>query len=217
MYLINAIYFKGTWQYKFKKDDTRIKPFYTADGSMADCQMMSIHGEFDYYEDDQVQIVDLPYGSGNFSMTVFLPKNSAELNSFAADLDETNWDMYLSSMTSREGDIELPKFKFEYKLTMNTVLSAMSMGSAFDDFAADFTRINQAGDLFISRVLHKTFIQVDEKGTEAAAVTAVEISFTSAPDGEFNMQINRPFIYVIRDHHSEAVLFMGKMAKPEWN
>jgi serpin B len=217
MFLINAIYFKGTWQYEFDKENTEDDVFNLAGGGTADCKMMKIRGRFDYYEDDDVQIIDLPYGDGDFSMTIFLPTPGVDINEFAANLDESRWENYLTSLNSDSGTLELPKFKLEYKLKMNDVLKALGMSIAFDPQQADFTRINPAGGLYISKVLHKTFVQVDEEGTEAAAVTVVEMFNTSiGGDTEFFMRANRAFLYVIREHHSETILFIGKMIQPEW-
>ena len=217
MFLINAIYFRGSWSYEFDADATQIKPFHKKDGSLINCKMMQTRNAFDYYEDDEVQIVDLPYGAGDFSMTILLPKQQVELNSFIGNLEENRWQNYLTAMQSDSGNLKLPKFKVEYKLKMNDVLSAMGMAVAFSPEQADFTRINKQGGLFISKVLHKTFVQVDEEGTEAAAATVVEIKNTSVePQQGFTMVVNRPFIYVIRERNSQSILFIGKMEAPEW-
>jgi serpin B len=217
MFLINAIYFKGTWQYEFDKENTVDDVFNLVGGGTVDCKMMKIRGRFDYYEDDDVQIIDLPYGDGYFSMTIFLPKPDVDIDEFTSALDESRWENYLTSLSSDSGTLELPKFKLEYKLKMNDVLKALGMSIAFDPQQADFSRINPDVELYISKVLHKTFVQVDEEGTEAAAVTVVEMNLTSiGGDEEFYMTVNRPFLFVIREHHSETILFVGKMIQPEW-
>jgi serpin B len=217
MFLINAIYFKGTWQYEFDKENTEDDVFNLSGGGTVDCKMMKIRGRFDYYEDDDVQIIDLPYGDGDFSMTIFLPKPGVDIDEFTGALDESRWQNYLTSLNSDSGTLELPKFKLEYKLKMNDVLKALGMSIAFDPQQADFSRINPNVELYISKVLHKTFVQVDEEGTEAAAVTVVAINFTSiGGDEEFYMTVNHPFMFVIREHHSETILFIGKMIQPEW-
>jgi serpin B len=217
MFLINAIYFKGTWQYEFDKENTEDDVFNLIGGGTVDCKMMKIRGQFDYYEDDDVQIIDLPYGDGDFSMTIFLPKPGVDINEFAVNLDDSRWENYLNCLKSDSGTLELPKFKLEYKLKMNDALKTLGMSIAFDPQKADFTRMNPYGGIWINRVLHKTFVQVDEEGTEAAAVTVVEMFNTSiGGDTEFYMHANRPFLYVIREHHSETILFIGKMIQPEW-
>ncbi len=217
MFLINAIYFNGTWKYEFDKDDTYVTQFNLDNGSVEDCEMMQITGEYKYFRDSNVQIVDLPYGDGEFSMTVFLPARGNNINEFVNTLDESQWDYYLTNMQADSGIIELPKFKLEYKLTMNDVLKALGMEVAFNPSAANFSRINATAQLFISKVLHKTFVKVDEEGTEAAAVTAVIINLTSVGDLEkFNMRVDRPFVFTIRENHSGSILFIGKMMQPVW-
>jgi len=216
MFLINAIYFKGTWTYEFDEDNTTDDVFMAPAGDVP-CKMMKISGDFDYYEDDDVQVVDLPYGDGKFSMTLFLPKQGTAVNQFTADLDESRWENYLAALQSDSGTVELPKFRLEYKLVMNDVLKALGMGIAFGG-GADFTRINPSAALYISRVIHKTFVQVDEEGTEAAAVTLVEIRELSAgPSLNYHIRLDRPFLYVIRENHSNTILFMGKLMQPEWS
>jgi len=218
MYLINAIYFKGSWQYEFNPDNTETAQFITSGGRPAECRMMKIAGLFKYYQDDQVQVVELPYGSRKFCMTILLPAVSVDINSFTADLNKSRWQHYLNSLKSDSGQVKLPKFKVEYKLKMNNVLTAMGMGSAFDPARADFTRITSGGGIWINRVLHKTFIQVDEEGTEASAATVVEMIKLSGDGPDyFYMHADRPFIYIIRERNSDTILFLGKMMKPEWD
>ncbi len=216
MFLINAIYFKGTWQYEFEKDKTVEAPFYLIDGQTSTCQLMQVEGDFNYYADETVQIIDLPYGAGNFSMTVFLPRDAEILDDFIENIDQIKWQSYLSNLDTSGVLLELPKFKLEYKLIMNQVLKNLGMGVAFVPGQADFSRIVDDIELFISKVLHKTFVQVDEEGTEAAAVTVVEISFTSIkPNGNL-MRVDRPFMFVLRERQSGTILFMGKILNPEW-
>ncbi len=218
MYLINAIYFNGTWKYEFDIENTRDDLFNLIDGSVADCKMMAISGEFKYFQDENIQVIDLPYGDGEFSMTVFLPETGTNINDFISNLDESEWDNYLISLKSDSGTLRLPKFELEYKLTMNEVLKSLGMSIAFEASNADFSRINSNAQLFISKVLHKTFVKVDEEGTEAAAVTVVEIRVTSTgPETKkFDMRVDRPFVFTIRENHSNTILFMGKMMQPVW-
>jgi len=218
MFLVNAIYFNGTWKYEFDKDDTYASSFNLVDGGSADIEMMMISGEFGYYQDAAVQIIDLPYGDGEFSMTVFLPASDKNIDEFITALDENQWDQYLASLESDSGTLELPKFKLEYKLKMNDVLKALGMSVAFEGGNANFSRINAVEQLFISKVLHKTFVKVDEEGTEAAAVTIVAIDLTSSGGSteKFYMRVDRPFVFAIREQHSGTILFMGKMIQPVW-
>jgi len=215
MYLINAIYFKGTWTYQFDSTKTKDTTFILSGGNQTTCRMMHIDGEFDYAENDRYQAVDLPYGDGSFSMTVLLPKTGADINSFIDELTKNSWQSLASDREKTEGDVYLPKFKLEYGKSLNDALRAMGMESAFDPQLADFTKINKDGGLCITDVEHKTFVSVDEEGTEAAAATSVEIGYTSVLQPQrFFMCVNHPFLFVIRDHHSQGLLFVGKIIRP---
>ncbi len=217
MFLINAIYFKGTWQFEFNKEKTADASFYLMGGETVNCRMMQLEGDLSYYADDQVQIVDLPYGDGAFSMTIILPANSNNLHSLIMTLNKTQWDYYTHQLNTSPVILEMPKFKLEYKLIMNQVLSKMGMAIAFDPFHADFSRINPQLQLYISSVLHKTFVQVDEEGTEAAAVTVVTIGTTSVGPQGFHMRVDRPFVFALRERQSGTLLFMGKILQPQWS
>jgi serine protease inhibitor len=215
MYLINAIYFKGTWKYRFDTSQTHNDSFTLTNGSTIPCRMMSQGGTFDYYADETLQAVDMPYGDAGFSMTILLPKSGTSIDQFAASLTQERWNSWVGKLVKTKGDISLPKFKLEYKKTLNEMLSSMGMSIAFDANLANFTNIDRRGNLSISEVMHKTFVQVDEEGTEAAAVTSVGTRATYAgPTDSFVLRVDRPFIFVIREHHSGTILFIGKIAEP---
>jgi len=211
MFLMNAIYFKGDWTFQFDKKLTTDDWFYKPDGSPVSCRMMTQEGSFHYFETDDFQAIDLPYGDGKFSMTVFLPKAGKSLDAWISQLTPENWAEWIGSFSKKNLTLFLPKFRLEYEITLNDVLTALGMGIAFDPNQADFSRINNEVDLYINKVKHKTFVEVDEEGTESAAVTSVEIWITSA--GEV-MRVDRPFVFVIREHHSNAILFVGKIVEP---
>ncbi|OQX92924.1 MAG: hypothetical protein B6D58_00405 [candidate division Zixibacteria bacterium 4484_95] len=213
MYLINAIYFKGTWTYEFDKKDTRDDKFNLVNGSQVPCKMMVQEKRFRYFENDEFQAIDLPYGDKKFSMIIFLPKPKVDVNTLISMLDSEDFDIWLGRFSKRSGTLYLPKFKIEYGLSLNRALSALGMGIAFTD-KADFTKINKRGGLFISEVKHKTFIEVNEEGTEAAAVTSVGMMKTSVGPTPFVMRLDRPFILMIRENHSRTILFMGKIMEP---
>ena len=216
MFLINAIYFKGTWTYEFDKDKTKDDVFTLPDASKVPCKMMKQEGEFQYFENDVFQAIDLPYGDGDFSMTVFLPKLQTDIDSLIAEFDQENFDYWLSCFSSDSGVIYLPKFKLEYELKLNDVLKALGMEVAFTPGQADFTKMMhgvRVGDLWIDRVKHKTFVEVNEEGTEAAAVTSVGM-MTTALGSEFWMRVDRPFVFVIRENQSQTILFIGKIVEP---
>ncbi|KPL03965.1 MAG: hypothetical protein AMJ90_02595 [candidate division Zixibacteria bacterium SM23_73_2] len=214
MFLINAIYFKGAWTYEFDKEMTMDAVFHLPDGSQETCKMMEQKGEFQYFGNSDFQAVDLPYGDGDFSMSVFLPRPLVDIDSLIAKFNQENWDNWIKSFTPQSFTLFLPKFKLEYELNLNDVLTAMGMGIAFQPYQADFTKIYQGiENLYISKVKHKTFVEVNEEGTEAAAVTSVEMGLTSVG---LLMRVDRPFIFVIRENQSQTILFMGKITEPDY-
>ncbi len=209
MYLINAIYFKGTWTYEFDKDLTRDDLFRNADGSTASVKMMQMEGSLSVAGLPGYSAIDLPYGDSLFSMTILLPDQDQDVNELAARLDPGLWEATMAAMHIRELEVQLPRFKLEYSKSLVDVLRALGMGIAFTD-EADFTRIRSAGGLLISDVIHKTFVEVNEEGTEAAAVTVVQVDLTSIGPGDV-FRVDRPFIFAIRERHSGTVLFLGKV------
>ncbi|MBN1559945.1 serpin family protein [candidate division KSB1 bacterium] len=215
LYLINAIYFKGTWTFEFKKKETNDETFFVTENERVQAPFMrQTHDSLPYFENDLFQIIDLPYGNKQFSMTIVLPANDKSVNDVVSQLRGENWSTWLGSLRRQKGTIQMPKFKLEYKKSLPGVLSAMGMGIAFSD-AADFSGINAEKRTAISDVIHKTFVDVYEEGTEAAAVTAVEISLTSVgPAPGFFMRVDRPFIFAIREKSSGTILFIGKIVNP---
>jgi serine protease inhibitor len=206
MYLINAIYFKGAWTYRFDPDRTVDGQFYRKDGSTVPCRLMNLTTEFDYLSTESCIGVDLPYGNEKFSMTVLMPRAGTDIDSLIAGITQAKWDEWMGGSAKSEIKVFLPKFKLEYEKRLNEVLSDLGMAIAFSP-GADFTRIRQSGGLWIDEVKHKTFIEVNEEGTEAAAVTSVSI-FDSMPP---SISFDHPFLYVIRERHSGTILFIGKM------
>jgi len=215
MYLVNAIYFKGQWKYQFEAKNTAQKPFFLANGSGIQVPAMTQHASFQYFKGTGFEAVELPYNQGNYSMTILLPETGKTVNDIIPQLSQENWNIWSRQFTDRDIQLQLPKFKYEYEeKQMKPILSDMGMGVAFID-NADFTRINREGGLYISRVLHKTYIETNEEGSEAAAVTAVEISYTSAgPDQPYFFTINRPFIYFIQEKSTGTILFIGTVMNP---
>jgi serpin B len=214
MFLINAVYFKGIWTYQFDPANTRDDRFITMDGSQAPCKMMHVKGDFSYFANESFQAIDLPYGDAGFSMTILLPKTSTHVDSLIAGLIAEKWPAWMGSFSKHAVDLSLPKFTMQYDVTMNDVLTALGMGIAFSN-TADFTRMYKPGNLKISKVKHKTFVQVDEEGTEAAAVTSVEIFVTRAHGGAITMRVDHPFVFAIRENQSGTILFIGKIMTPQ--
>lgn len=208
MFLVNAIYFKGIWQKQFDKSKTVDAPFYAADSTTAMVPMMARGEGVDYTATSEYSAVDLPYGNSAFTMTVVLPNNT-DIDSFAESFDQAKWNALVSSLHESNLQVYLPRFRMEWKRELNEDLKQLGMRLAF--YSADFTRMSPLGlELFITRVLQKTFVDVDEEGTEAAAATMVGIGVTSLPAA---FRADRPFLVVIRERFSGTILFIGKIAK----
>jgi serine protease inhibitor len=208
MYLINAIYFKANWRAKFDPAKTTTDPFHGLHGDHT-VQLMHRNDHIAFTETATYQAVDLPYGDSSFTMTVILPKQSSNVNDVAASFTAATWNTLASSFSSSMIDLALPKMKLEWTASLNPSLKALGMHAAFSN--ADFTPLSPAGNqLVISEVKQKAYVNVDEEGTEAAAVTSVGIVATSAPIPRV-MRVDRPFMFAIRERLSGTVLFIGKV------
>jgi len=211
MFLINAIYFKGVWKYEFAKKDTKAMPFYLEDGASVDVDMMHRKIDANRLSNDFFTSVELPYGEGNWRMFLFLPESGKTLKEVEDQFTPENWNLWMTQYSEvKELELYMPRFKFAYEESLKNSLTAMGMDVAFTD-QADFSGILQGGGLMISDVKHKTFVEVNEEGTEAAAVTSVEIVFTSI--GEY-LYLNKPFLFAIAEKSSGAILFLGKLMNP---
>lgn len=210
MYLMNAIYFKGIWTSEFDAKNTTKKPFFYMNGKSKNVDMMHQKTDFNYTENQLLQMVELPYGNQAFSMLVLLPKEGKMLADIISDLQKgDSWTALASCLRKSDVDLYLPKFKTEYSKRLNDALINMGMGIAFDPSRADFSRMSDH-DAFISFVDQFTYISTDEVGTEAAAVTVVGIELTSyQPPRTVTFNANRPFIYIIQENSTGSILFMG--------
>lgn len=211
MYLINAIYFKGIWVKKFE-EKTHVTNFYAEGGSIVQVDMMQQKDTFGYQEDNMAQYLDLPYGNKAFSMTVILPRENKTTNEVLENLDTEKWNSIINGFSTNEVQVYLPKFKTKGKYELKEPLMQMGMVRAFSD-QADFSNISDIG-LLISRIIHSTYCDVNQEGTEAAAVTIVEFELTSMPMN-YVFNANRPFVFVIREKSTGVILFMGKMGQVE--
>lgn len=212
MYLINAIYFKGTWTQEFDPADTRDEPFHFADGTTRTMKLMKLEATLPYRAGSDFQAVDLPYGGQAFSMTVLLPREDASLQELVSSLDAAAWADLVGGFLGVKGTLWLPRFRMSYKRTLNDDLKALGMTDAFDASVADFGPLSPVDGLYISNVLQKSWVDVNEEGTEAAAATSVEVGLTSA--GGFEMLVDRPFLFVLRERLSGTILFVGQVAAP---
>ena len=216
LFLINAIYFKGTWQKEFDPSRTREGPFHLANGDEKQVPMMKQQRWYPYYRGENFQAIRLAYGDGQMSMYIFLPDRESDLNILLENLNAEGWENWMSQFHSREVSLVMPKFKLEYGKTLNEPLKALGMDIAFDSRLADFSRMAslEFGNLYIEKVVHKTFVEVNEEGTEAAAATSVEVGVTSVPPPPISFSVDRPFFFAIRDNQTETVLFMGVVVDP---
>jgi serpin B len=212
MYLINAIYFNAKWKYQFEKSETYEGKFHLEDGTTCPASYMKLKGGLAYTVTEDFSAVELPYGDSSFSMVVILPEQGKTPGDLVGKMDADQWSTWLGTSSMTNIQIELPKFKYGFKDLLNDPLINLGLGVAFSG-AADFSRITPGGGLYISRVIHQTFIDVQEEGTEAAAATIVEILETSVPQ-TLIFRADRPFLYVIKENSTGAILFMGKVGKP---
>jgi len=215
VFLINAIYFDGRWTTPFDRERTRPGEFRRSDGSGTTVPFMWLSdGAVRYAETAEYQAIELPYGGEAFVMTIALPAEGTDIRGFVEALDATAWNDIVSGLGRTKVLVGIPKFSLEYDRSLNETLEALGMGVAFDETAADFSRMHRdalAMGLHISRVKQKAFVEVDEEGTRAAAVTSVEVGITSAPP---SFVADRPFLFAIRERLSGALLFTGVVRDP---
>ena len=209
MYLINAIYFKAPWTLRFDPADTRDAPFHLDDGSTRTVPLMNLRRDLPHFGNDRFQAVDLPYGGAAFSMTIVLPQPDVRVDDLAASLDAATWQDMTGGFRERDIEVFLPRFRMAYERTLNDDLAALGMVDAFDH-RADLSRLSPVGGLWISSVRQKSWVDVNEEGTEAAAATVVTVVESAPPD----FRADRPFLFFIRERLSGTILFAGKFASP---
>jgi serpin B len=214
MVLVNAIYFKADWLDQFEADDTYDAPFNLLDGSQIETPMMGQHMFIPYLSGSGYQATELPYSGDTAAMTIILP-DQGRFEEIESALSPQMLTEILGGMSQTSVTLRMPKFTFESSFSLRDALSGMGMSAAFDPSAADFSGMTGKQDLFISEVIHKAFVAVDEEGTEAAAATAVMMEATSALLADVRLVIDRPFIFFIRDLQTGQILFMGRMVNPK--
>lgn len=214
MFLINAVYFKADWKSQFKKSSTSAQDFTLDNGTTKKVETMIGEVELNYYNDEKFSVIKLPYASGKFNLLIYLPEEGLSTSDIIADLPNTNFELLRENTLSKR-DIWLPKFEFSYKTPLNESLIQMGIIDAFSEKNADFGGISDL-DIFISSVMHKTYIKTDEEGSEAAAVTSVTFGITSVGPSEV-IKINRSFLFAIVEEDTESILFIGRVADPSQN
>ena len=211
--VVNAIYFKGAWNQPFDPNQTAAAPFTQLDGTSVSCQMMHLTGTFDYFTGATFQALRMPYGTNSrMSMLILLPNTSTSLAELIASLTPRALNGWISQLQPMTGGVALPRFTATYGASLIGGLSALGMGIAFSPNDADFSGI--APGTYLSDVEHKTIVEVDESGTVAAGGTSGTISITAAPTPQFQMTMNHPFFYAIRDEDTGALLFIGTVVAP---
>ena len=211
MYLINALYFKSNWLFEFDKAKTILEDFTTGDKKTVTVNMMEQRMNTNYYFDQHMQCVEMPYGNEAYSMVLLLPGNEMDIDQLIAYLDETSWQAIVNSLWEANVEIKMPRFKIECEIPLNDPVKNTGMTKIFQ---GGFQNISDVG-IKVSNIQQNTFVEVNEAGTEAAAVTVIELNRTDTHDGPFSFYANRPFLYLIKEKSTGAILFIGRMDDPK--
>lgn len=213
--LTNAIYFKGKWQSQFKKEATKEMLFAVTGTEKKPVPMMHQTSKFGYAGDENVQVLEMPYAGGDLSMVVILPRESYGIDKLQEDLPK-NLNFWLGMLSEKKVEVFFPRFKLETSFVLNDQLIALGMADAFDEARADFSGMTpDPKGLYIAKVIHKAFVDVNEEGTEAAAATAVVMATKAAFFEETPVfRADRPFVFLIRDLKLGTILFMGRLSNP---
>ena len=210
--LVNAIYFNASWFYPFAEEETHEGVFHLIDGGQVNVPLMSQVETFHYFGGEGYQVVELPYVGQEMAMVILLP-DMGMFEAFEKGLTSERLSGILDDMSHQSVALIMPRFEYESEFRLKETLIKMGMQAPFAE--ADFSGMDGTRDLFISEVVHKAFVSVDEEGTEAAAATAVVMRFTAAPSPPVEMTVDRPFIYMIRDLKTGTILFVGRVLNPE--
>ena len=209
-YLMNAMYFKSEWKQKFPKGNTSSEAFTAEGGTKTSVPMMKMEKSFLYQDNDVIRAVRLPYGNGVYSMIVILPVEGKTLSDVTDYLNGKEWDAFASSLVACDVDLWLPKFETSFRIKLNDILCAMGMPTAFNKDLADFSAMSMPSP-YLSYVQQDAIIKVDEEGTEAAVVSSAGMMATSAGPGDHIVfHADRPFLYLITESSTGAILFAGK-------
>ncbi len=210
LFLVNAIYFKADWVKQFDKEKTAKAEFTNFSGVKSQVDMMYLaDSAINCYSDEQIKAIDLKYGSGNYSMTIILPNEYNNVNQYINQMSVEKYNAIIQNMREKEAIIKIPKFKIEFTIELKKILKRLGMNVPFEN--ADFSKITKSELLSIDNIIHKTFMDVDEVGTTAAAVTLID--FRKNTNNSFYFNTNRPFIIVLRENTSNSILFLGRINK----
>ncbi|MBI2345514.1 MAG: serpin family protein [Deltaproteobacteria bacterium] len=219
--LVNAIYFKGKWGEPFDREATQERPFTLPNSAQKHLPMMTQSDEYWYSSNKEMQAIKLPYGAGRIQMYIVLPAIASNLPTLLQGLDAKRWETWMRQFTWREGTLVLPRFRLEYRAQLNEALTALGMANAFTDQAefGGIATVPPGWWIRIDQVLHKTFVEVNEEGTEAAAATEITMKSAAAEPGTkppppFQMIVDRPFLCAIRDEQTGLLLFLGAVVEP---
>ena len=212
--LTNAIYFKGKWENEFDKKLTKDAPFSVTVDKRAQVPLMYQKERFKYGQTADLQLLEMPYQGDDVSMLVLLPKKVDGLSALEEQLSPENLQKWTQRMRKQEVRTYIPRFKLEEQLVLNSVLKELGITSAFAPGQADFSGMNGRKDLYITAAIHKAFVDVNEEGTEAAAATGIVVGVTSAPLDPIVFRADHPFVFMIRDQRTDAILFMGRVTNP---
>lgn len=212
--LVNAIYFKGFWDNQFKSRDTREMEFWLLTEVAVKVPMMHQEHQFGYWENDWLQIIEMPYKEESLSLIVLLPKEKTGITDLEQKLNFENMMAWQSRLRKRKVIVFFPKFKIESQFSLAQTLALMGMPDAFDPELADFSAMVGQKELYISAVIHKAFLEVNEEGSEAAAATGVVVGVTSIAPSPPIFKADHPFVFFIRDNKSQSILFLGRVLNP---
>ena len=213
--LVNAIYFRGFWESQFKPADTRDLDFWLSADTTVKVPLMYQKHKFGYWENEWLQMLEMPYKDKSLSLVVLLPKEKTGMSELEQKLTLENMTTWQNNLRPRKVIVFFPKFKLESKFSLSQILAAMGMRDAFDPNRANFSAMVGKKELYISAVIHKAFMEVNEEGTEATAATGVVVGVTSIAPSPPTFKADHPFVFFIRDNVSQSILFLGRLANPK--
>ena len=215
MILINAIYFKGKWQEPFDKNQSRLDKFYCSNNQIKKIMFMNATKKYDYFEDQSIQALSLNYIKDNLTALIILPKNKNGINNYIQNFTSEKYNIIIGGLINKKVQLSLPRFELDFSAELSQNFKSLGMNDAFNT-SADFSIMRKEKDIYISSIIHKTFIKVDEQGTEAAAATAVVMRCMAAfpPDPIPVMKVDHPFLFVIRSNDLQPgndIIFISKV------